>query len=529
MKMMTALNDMMALQDEYLHEIWQKLFTKVFLKRKSDVAEAMREACAAECGLWLKMFPQCYISRTSMLHLFEALEDRSPKVWAASLYSIVGLEKKPKLRTDFLQLGFKFRMTLLSLSLNDDTNLAYMAISLIVSIQRSMPEVVDENMVELIEQLVFSANRKVGQAAAELLHVRFKEEPTAKDRVLALARFFVKFFGHERTPYLIDAFYGVSDSLLDWATMVDILKSTENLTYQEVTVIIEILARSVRQAVTGDLPAGRATEALVSLPLHGADEQVTTIILPAMNTLLNQYWPDPLRMEFLFDLSLHINCSDAQAEELISEMKSLLFKLTDLKLLRVCATTLHRLIHKHEQVAVNLRKELMERSAHGFLKAASAWQLSVKKMQKSRLKACAKQLLITLRVATSVNEHFDLSGFQVMKSVMGCLKQVINEPMVKLCDESMTLCLEMSFVSICWDLKRAEEAASTGNQMDEDYLMLAERLDDYFLCAFHILKKCGDVSLRCDVSTHFPCAAQPTYSCCSSSSTSCTPGFQLHV
>ncbi|XP_032588260.1 cohesin subunit SA-2 isoform X2 [Drosophila mojavensis] len=500
MKMMTALNDMIALQDERLHALWLNLFGGVFLKRMRDVADDIRSLCVAECGVWLNKFPQSYISRTRLLYLFHAFEDCSMKVWEASLYSIVRLEKKPKLRADCLQLGYKFRMSLLSLSLGSDATLAEMAIRLLVTFQRVMPEVIDDEMVEIIEQMAFAIDRSVAQAAAELLHVRFNEKPTATARMLALARLFIKFFGHERIPYLIDAFYGVSDSLLDWSTMVEMLLNPENLTYQEVTVIIEIMARSVRQAVTGELPPGRATATLKNLPLVEADEQVATIISPVLTTLLRQYRMEPLQMKFLLDLTLHMNCSNEQAEELLDQIKLLILKHTELEVMQHCAETLLHLFQKYEEVSVNIRKELMERAAISYLEADSAWQLSVKKMQKSRLNVCSKRLLIALRVVSAVYECFNLSEFQVMDSVQVSLKRAVrgnDVPEATFSDEAVSLCLEICYVAVCWDLKRIQEEASAGNQVDDECLALAEQLDIFFLAALHIIEHSSEEKFCC--------------------------------
>ncbi|TDG41056.1 hypothetical protein AWZ03_012523 [Drosophila navojoa] len=499
LKMMTALNNMIALQNESQRRLWANLLKKVFLKRRLDVAADIRSMCVAECGVWLDNFPQGYISNKRLIHLFEALDDGSMKVEEASLDAIVKLEKKTKLREQIVQEGYKSRMALLSISLSTPhTKLVDKAIHLLVAFQRVMPEVIDNEMVQIIEQMAFTANRNVAQAAAQLLHARFMAQPTASARVLAMARLFVKFFRHEQTPYLIDAFYGIGDSLLDWSTMVKILLDQEDLTHQEATVIIEIMALSVRQAVTGDSPSGRITDPLAKV---GANELVITSIFPSLNMLLHKYRMDPLQMKYLLDLPLHMSFSSEQVELLLGQIKTLVLKHNNVEVMHYCTAALHLLSQKYEKVAAPILKELMERAALIYLETDSAWQLSVSKKQVSRINACNQRLLVALRIISAVYQYCDMSEFPVMNSVLLKLKQAVKDrdPSVgTLSDETISICIEICYVGISWNLKRIQEAARVGDQIDGDCLVVAEHQDIFFLAAMYIIKNSNDVNFSGD-------------------------------
>lgn len=529
MKMMTTLSDLMTLQHDKLQLIWLQLFNEVFLKRKRDDVDDIRALCIAECGIWLNKFPQCYISASQMLHLFEALQDNSTKVWESSLKAIINLQKKPKLRASCLQLGYKFRMTLLSLSMGAESELAEMAMLLLMRFHRAMPQLLDDQMIEIVEQLVFAIKRGVAQASAELLHHCFQQATTDRDRVLALIHFFIKFEGHEHAPYLVDSFYGRSKIVVDWATMLDILLEPESITRQETTVIIEIMTLGVKQAVTGEIPPGRTTTNLVRQPMAGAVEQASTIILPMLSTLLRQYRVEHLDVKYLLELPLYMRCSRQQAQELIEQIKCLMFKHSNFAVLQKCASALEHLFQQCPEPTPSYRKDLLERAVITYMKADSAWQLAIKKSQKSRLKASTKRLHVALRLISALYERFDLNGSQILDTVLVSLKRAIREKkeaVVSLSDEAMRLCLEICYMGICWDLKRVQEAVSVGKHVDDDCLMLAEHLDEFFVAALSIIENSNELSISCEVSTHFSRVVSTDSTCHVPHSKS---GFRLHL
>ncbi|XP_064538409.1 cohesin subunit SA-2-like isoform X1 [Drosophila montana] len=502
LKMMTTLSDLMTLQQDKLRTLWMQMFDEVFLKRRRDEVEDIRALCIAECGLWLHKFPQCYINPMQAQHLFEALQDSSRKVCESSLRALINLQKKPKLRLNCLQLGYKFRTTLLSLSMRPESELSEMAIQLLVRYHRAMPQLLDVHMIDIIEQLVFATKRGVAQASAELLQHRFQHAATERDRVQALVQFFIKFEGQEHAAYLVDAFYGRSKIVLDWSTMVDMLLKPETLTSQQTSVIIEILTIGVKQAVTGELPPGRSTNTLLRQPMPDATKQASEIILPALATLLRQYRIDYVDIKHLLELPPHMTCSQAQAQELIDLIKSLMFKHSNFTVLQRGATALEQLFKQCPALMPNYRKDLLEKAVVSYMKAESAWQQAVISSQHSRFKVCNKRLLVALRLISALYERFDLHEYQLTDTVLTSLKRAIRDENkaaeVSLPDEAVRLCLEIYYVAICWDLKRVQEAVSAGKYVDEDCLVLGDHLEEFFLAAFHIIECSSDVSISCE-------------------------------
>ncbi|XP_064546305.1 cohesin subunit SA-2 [Drosophila montana] len=499
LKMMTTLCATVLLESEQLKEIWLQMFTGVFLERSGDVVDEIRYLCLAECGIWLEKYPQCYLNPDHVKHLFQPLQDNSRKVIECCFQALFKLWHNPKLRPVCLEQGAKYRMTLLGLTMSAESELGQMAIQLLGLFYRANPLFLDESMLQVIEQLVFAAHRGLAQAAADLVPYRYQETAsTEQERLLILVQFFVRFGEHEHAAYLVDAFYGRNDIVLAWSSMVSMLLQPDTLTEPETSAIIEILTRAVKQAVTGEIPPGRYTEDLVRQAQPNAKKLATRYLLSKLPALLRQYRSSERDLSNLLELpQFVIMPQKAQFQELLEQIKDIMFEQEALSVLQMGAMTLEHLYGLNAS-CLNHRKELLNNAVTNYMIATAAWEQSLAGTSRLSVKNNAKRLLDTLRLLSTLYARFDLNDWQLSDKILDTLKHALDERESRLPDESLSLYLTIVYVSLSWDLQRSKDAAKAGRDVAEECRALRRRMESFLLVNFQLIEHTSIIQVGCD-------------------------------
>ncbi|KAM8709513.1 hypothetical protein ACLKA7_016335 [Drosophila subpalustris] len=486
LKLMTLLNGLVAWEQTNLREIWLQMFAKVFLARSNDVVEDIRHLCIAECGLWLDKYPESFVDLHQVQHLYQALQDSCSKVCEASLQALLRLYHNPRLRPVCLEQGIKFRMTLLGLTMSEESELGQMSIQLLIMFYRLTPQILDESLTQVIEQLVFAAHRGIAQAAADLIPFRYHCATTDKERIRVLVQFFIQFGQHEHAAYFVDAFYGCNDIILDWNSMLSMLLQPESMSSQEISVLIEIMTRAVKQAVTGEVPVGRYTKDLVRNPHPHAKKQAPKILLPKLPTLLRQYRSCSQDLRNLLELPQYMNLLRTQLLEVLEPIKDIMFEQEDESVLQMGAKTLEHLYGMKDWFADH-RKELLNNAVSNYKSAVNDWDQS---------KDNPGRLVVTLRLLSALYARFDLHDWQLAEQLLSTLKQVARNPTENsLPNEAIDLYLSIFYVALSWDLKRAQDLAKAGKDVAEECHALRNRLKDFLVVNFTLIQISTDAKV----------------------------------
>lgn len=499
--MMTTFNELPVEEREKLRQTWLQMFGGIFMLRSSDVVEDIRYLCITECGLWLEAYPASLLLPLHLKHLFKALQDRCSKVCESSLQGLLKLSMNQELQQVYLEQGIKYRMTLLGLTMSVESEVSQLAIELLLVFYKAKQEILDSSMLQLIEQLVFAAHRGVAQTAAKLIMHRHQEVTTDKERIRILVQLFISFGEHEHAAYLVDAFYGSSECLLAWSTMVDMLQEQEEkdcLNSEETSALIEIMTRAVQQAVTGEVPPGRYTEDLKRQPLSKARNLATVQLLPQLPTLIKQFSSSPENLRNLLELPQYMSLQKAGFLELLEQIMNIMFEQVDQSVLQMGAMTLEDL-YNLDEANCSHRKELLNNAVTNYMIAYNAWEQSSSKGTPSPpAKNTSKRLLHTLRLVSVLYARFDLNDWKLGEKVLAILKKVPAE--LCLPEEAQSFYLTILYVAICWDLKHLQ--AEQAKDVEEDCLALRGRLEGFIAVSFNLMEQPTVASTASEVSPH---------------------------
>lgn len=499
LKIMTTLNELQSVENEKLKQTWLQMFGGIFMLRTSDVVDDIRHLCIVECGLWLATYPASLLLPLHVKHLFKALQDRCSKVCESSLHGLLKLSQNQELQAVYVEQGIKYRMTLLGLSMSVESEVSQLAIELLLVFYKVKQEILDSSMLQVIEQLVFAAHRGVAQMAAKVITQRHLEVATDKERILVLVKLFITFGEHEHAAYLVDAFYGCTECILAWSTMVAMLQEDESLNSQETSALIEIMTRAVQQVVTGEVPPGRYTEDLVRQPLTNARMLATEALLSQLPSLIRKFSSSPEDLRNLLELPQYMNLHKAEFQDLLDEIESIMFEQTDQSVLQMGAMTLEHLVE------LNNAKQLLNNAVTNYMIAYNAWEKCSRGGAKTRAKDKSKRLIHTLCLVSVLYARFDLSDWKIGEKVLCILKRFVEiqpDKAAQLClpEEAISFYLTILYVSLSWDLKRMQSLARADADIVEVCLALRSRLEGFFAVCFSLLKQPKGTSIACEVS-----------------------------
>ncbi|EDV96423.1 GH15208 [Drosophila grimshawi] len=487
LKMMTALSATVFLANVRLRQIWLQLFAKVYLERCMDCVEHIRQMSAAEFGVWIKEYPNCYLNPDDVKYLFVSLQDNAVKVCECSFQALFKLHANALLRVACVEQGIKYRNTLLGLTMSAENEISQMAIQLVGDLYRSSPHILDENMQLAIESLVFAAHRGVAQAAAALVPFHYRDDISEPELLQILVKFFLRVAGHEHCAFLIDAYYGRNDIVLAWSSMISMLLTPPNLESwrrEENSCLIEIMSRAIKQAVSGEVPPGRYTEYPVHQPLLNAKKLVATVLLPDLAALMRQYRDHSNDLRNLLELPQYMFLQGPQVKALLDQIGDMMFEEQENCVLRMGAQTLEHLYDQSDSND-NHCKQLLNRAVTNYIIAS----------KQSPSEEPSQRLLVTLRLLSALYAHFDLREWQLSDPVLLILRQD-SAP----CPKALCLYLKLMYSSLSWDLKYLTHADNI--DMAEECRALRQRLELFLLVTTSLIEHSTELKVSC---TAFVC------------------------
>ncbi|XP_030380381.1 cohesin subunit SA-2 [Scaptodrosophila lebanonensis] len=509
-KMLTTLNDLVAVEYTKLEPLWMGMFTRVFLKRCRDVVEAIRLICIDELGIWLLKYPQCFLKQFHIEHLFEALMDKASKVRESSLMSLLELFKNESLQPLYQRFGMKFEKVLLAFSVNTESEVGEYAVKLLVSLYN-----LSKATCQIIDKLVFAADRGLAQAAAELVNYRLKLKsevingPGEQHSTLIrkLLKFFLDFGEHEHTAYYVDALYNTNDIIVDWSCMVNMLlvEPSEDaaLSSREVSVLIDIMVRGIKQSVTGEIPQGRYTKDLTRQPNPSARLSVTEIFEIKLSQLILKYRCNDnfedlinlIKIPRYMDLTVCITGTlSTQWHQLLDHLVDIMFKNPNDRVLKTCAKTLSFIFGTLLEFPSNIlearRREFLQNAVINYKMAEKTWHDSALGTHESRW----QRLLDKLKILTVIYAYFDLSSWSVSASLFSNFQKAATD----LAESSMPeaavhLYLEVCYMSLSWDLKNLTTADVLEAGLNEACESLHQNRDTFLQAGFTLIECTRDL------------------------------------
>ncbi|XP_017063415.1 cohesin subunit SA-2 [Drosophila eugracilis] len=525
LKLMTILKDQTSMDQELPKTVWEKMFNCLFVDRRMDVVDNIRAVCLTELGLWFQKYPEGYLQDSNLWFIFEALGDSSAEVRQLCLSIITRLLPNEHLRPTCLELGQEFRELLLSFCMDKEDELAEESLRLLADFYQYSPEILSPDTCLLLEQLMFAAHRGLAQAAGEFFMMRRKvmEGETFPERINPLLLLYAKDSPHEHAAYLVDSLLDKYEIILDWQSMIWMLVDDESgLNEDQCSSLIEILTVGVKQAITGEIPAGRITKDLERNPKEGAKKKATALLAPILPELLQSYASRLADLKNLLELPQHLELqyykqktNDRQLRQLLYEINTVMFHQTDYEVLQIAAHTLD-ILYAIGTTRI-LVKELIDSAVTNYRLAwqeifdvenSSSSSSSESSFSTQTPESDYNRMLISLRLVTALYARFNLSGWQMNESVLGNLRILAREQLVlssyNMLTETVALYLECGFYSLCWDLGQFQDEASKNPNMKDSLCALKKNLDDFMFASLNPVLE-GGHAILIDLSFSYVC------------------------
>uniref|UniRef100_A0AAX7UUV8 Cohesin subunit SA n=1 Tax=Astatotilapia calliptera TaxID=8154 RepID=A0AAX7UUV8_ASTCA len=231
------------------------IFKGVFLKRYRDVLPEIRCVCMEELGLWMKLYSSVFLSDSYLKYMGWMMHDKVPDVRLKCVLALQGLYGDPLFLPKLDLFTSRFKDRIISMTLDKDSEVAVQTMKLLVLISKTSDDVLTPEDYKHLLQFVYSSQRPLAATAGELLFSRYdgsNEDEACKHLCFQL---------HNHVVYLVDSLWDCGGALLkDWPSFTSALlqDSSSCSPGREMSVLVEILVASVRQASEGPVLAGRS-------------------------------------------------------------------------------------------------------------------------------------------------------------------------------------------------------------------------------------------------------------------------------
>jgi cohesin complex subunit SA-1/2 len=360
-----------------LGNILTYLFKSVFVLRYRDTVPDIRALCIQELGLWLKDDPQRFLDDSYLKYVGWSLHDSDSQVRLRSLQALLPIYESPDYRDNLELFTVKFKDRMVMMILDLDIEVSEEAIKLLRSLTRHQSEALSNTDYEQVYRLVYSAHRKVGQAAGAFLQERLEArgqyssiEPTRSGRgkwrlrpssflIRDIVTFSIEVELENHEQFLADSLAYCCPALTDWEAMTDLLleevgPGEEMLALEdpEARVLVTLLVVCVRQAVEGQPPTGRGGHKKVLTAreqsrMREAKDEMTLCMMPNLPKLLHKFLPDPETAAKLLELVQWLDLEQytkTRQEEALD------------RLLGLCREAVH--LHSHPKLMASLSRAL---------------------------------------------------------------------------------------------------------------------------------------------------------------------------
>ncbi|KAM8977456.1 cohesin subunit SA-2-like [Pelodytes ibericus] len=253
------------------------LFKGTFVQRYRDVVPEIRALCIEELGIWMKMYPNTYLTDSCLKYIGWMLYDKISDVRLRSIIALQGLYDKKDLVSKMDLFTTRFKDRIVSMTLDRDHDVSVQAMKLLVYMSQNCEDVFTSDDCEILYQFVYAAHRPLASAAGEFLYKRHLNQVARTEILLqrrdgtehnaiqlkTLLTFFSNSEMHDHLTYLVDSLWDCTSGFLkDWQCMSSILlheshKGQMALHSTQQSLLIELILASARQAVEGHPPVGR--------------------------------------------------------------------------------------------------------------------------------------------------------------------------------------------------------------------------------------------------------------------------------
>ncbi|PAV87375.1 hypothetical protein WR25_07075 isoform A [Diploscapter pachys] len=283
------------------------LFKSVFVHRYRDILADARSICIAELGYWIEIYPEHFLEDSYLKYIGWTLYDKVPEVRICCIKALLPLYNKPENLGKLELFTNKFKERLVSMVLDTDMDTAVQACHLMSSIYRVFPTLLQAKDCLPIYDMVYSNHRPLAVAAGEFLNTKVFQQIRAANKgqsnniqlIMDLISFYDEGDCHDHATYLVDALIDTNEMIKDWKTMVELLLAKDSFDEsRKEGLLIDILCCSVKQAATGEYPAGRY-QVKRGAPLQKEAKSITDdrerlsgILIPALPKLLEKFIGD---------------------------------------------------------------------------------------------------------------------------------------------------------------------------------------------------------------------------------------------
>lgn len=346
------------------------LFKSIFVHRYRDTFPEIRATCMFEIGIWMKRLPGIFLDDSYLKYVGWTLHDKVGDVRLKCLNSLLPLYESEEITRKMELFTNKFKDRIVSMTLDKESEVAVMAVRLVINIHKHHRDVLSDKDCEHVYELVYATNRSVAQAAGEFLNERLfqvDEQATANLRsrrgkkrsyhtplIRDLIQFYIESELHEHGAYLVDSLIESHPMMKDWECMTDLLieepgPEEEALDDRQETSLIEIMVCSIKQASTCEPPVGRGSQRkqLTTKEQRLLQEdrgKISEHFISVLPSLLHKYKTDPEKVANLLTIPQYLDLNyyskrNVELENLLRLINEVVDIHSDKEVLEVAAKT----------------------------------------------------------------------------------------------------------------------------------------------------------------------------------------------
>ncbi|XP_077049166.1 cohesin subunit SA-3-like [Agelaius phoeniceus] len=305
-------------QQEELELLMNGIFKGVFVHRYRDVVPEIRGLCMEELGLWVRRFPESFLTDSHLKYLGWTLHDKQGEVRLSCVRALQGIYGNPEMAPNLELFTARFKPRLVAMAHDKEPQVALEVLRLLRAMDRTMEGALSPQDLRSLLPVVFVSSRALASAAGELLSHRLQGPAGAGDSrgfLLGLARFFLQAELHEHGAYLVDALWDCAGQRLrDWDTATAMLLGNA-LQLHEEKALVQILSSSALRLCQGHPPVGRGQARKVSPRERREQRQergrLSRSLIPVLPQLLQKFSAEPEAVAALLEPLPHLELGAA--------------------------------------------------------------------------------------------------------------------------------------------------------------------------------------------------------------------------
>ncbi|CDW55511.1 cohesin subunit SA 1 [Trichuris trichiura] len=500
-------------KDEIVNMI-EYLFQCVFVQRYKDVVPDIRCICVTELGVWMLSYPEHFLVDARLKYIGWTLYDKVGEVRMKCLKTLLPLYEEEQFTSNLKMFTPKFKTRLLSMVLDREPENGVLAIKILMKIYKqadsdSLPLHIE---CDTIYACVYAAHRGLALTAGEFFLLDLtsatgrKRKVDVRNVLFKLVDFHIRSNIHTHTAFLVDALFESCDYVRNWSAMTDLLlleSSEENRALDErgESTLIDIMAFSVKQASTGEPPAGRTvSKKYITQREHRQwledQERITEHFAMTLPQLLHKFVVNTQDVINLLTIAqyFHMNVYAASVysnplESLLKCIEELFAKHTDEEVLANCSKTYECLCSGQLPVHVRsvvTRSKIIDSTVLKFREDMQNFNANLGKVDDEDFAST----LASLRRVEALYQCHDLSKWKIWDMAFPLIRN--SDAYARPIDHNLVvLATRTCFWILLWDLLAIEN----GNLEEEAISSLKQRLGELVTCCrTMILSNMGEVA-----------------------------------